>query len=287
MNDDYRAEPTPSHRSPGRPSPGQPSPASLSVDAHPPRRIAELVEEVGVGKARMALLPMALLAFLAGVYIAIGAMLYTLVMTDLQAGLGVGRWIGGMAFSLGLVLVVVAGAELFTGNNLIVMALAARKITTRELLRNWSVVYAGNFAGAVAAALLVWAAGTYGIGGGRVAETANAIAAAKAGLPFGEALLRGIACNVLVCLAVWLCYASHSVTDRVLAIVFPIAAFVALGFEHSVANMYFLPVAMLHDAEGVTAAGLIANLLPVTIGNMIGGGAFVAGVYWVIYLRKN
>ena len=118
-----------------------------------------------------------------------------------------------------------------------------------------------------------------------MAQTAIAIAQAKSTLPFLEALLRGIMCNVLVCLAVWLCYASHSVTDRVLAIVLPIAAFVALGFEHSVANMYFFPVAMLHGAEGVTLGTMAANLVPVTIGNMIGGGAFVAGVYWVVYLR--
>lgn len=274
-----------------RPDAAPPPPASLSIDAHPPQRIAELVEVVGVRKGRMALLPMALLAVLAGVYIAVGAMLYTLVMTDPVGGLGVARWIGGLAFSLGLVLVVVAGAELFTGNNLIVMAWAERKITLAELIRNWVVVYAGNFAGSIAAALLVWGAGTYGIGGGKVAATAQAIVAGKVALPFTEALLRGIACNVLVCLAVWLCYASHSVTDRILAIVFPIAAFVALGFEHSVANMYFFAVAMLHGAPegaaGVGLGGLVANLVPVTIGNVIGGGVFVAGVYWVIYLRED
>jgi formate/nitrite transporter len=277
MNDDRSPEPTEVTL----------GPVSSAIDAHPPGRIAELVEGVGVRKARLALLPMALLGILAGVYIAVGAMLYTLVMTDPAASLGLARWIGGLAFSLGLVLVVVAGAELFTGNNLIVMAWAERRITTAELLRNWSVVYLGNFAGSVAAALLVWGAGTYGIGEGRVAETAKAIAAAKVALPFVEAVLRGIACNVLVCLAVWLCYASHSVTDRILAIVFPIAAFVALGFEHSVANMFLIPVAMLHGAEGVTLGGLVANLVPVTIGNVIGGGAFVAGVYWVIYLRES
>jgi formate/nitrite transporter len=214
-------------------------------------------------------------------------MLYTLVMTEPQMGLGVARWVGGLAFSLGLVLVVVAGAELFTGNNLIVMAWASRQVTSAELLRSWGVVYLGNFAGSVAAALMVWGAGTYGIGGGKVAQTAITIAQAKSTLPFLEALLRGVMCNVLVCLAVWLCYASHSVTDRVLAIVLPIAAFVALGFEHSVANMYFFPVAMLHGAEGVTLGAMAANLVPVTLGNMIGGGAFVAGVYWVVYLRPT
>lgn len=263
-----------------------PSATTLSVDAHPPQRIAELVDEIGARKARMATAPMFLLAVLAGIYIAIGAMLYTLVITDLDAGLGLSRWIGGMAFSLGLVLVVVAGAELFTGNNLIVMAWADGQIGADQLLRNWLVVYAGNLAGAVAAAFMIWGTGTYGIGEGQVAETARAIASAKVELGFMTALLRGIACNVLVCLAVWLCYASHTVTDRILAILLPISAFVALGFEHSVANMYFIPVAMLHGAEGITITDFAANLFPVTLGNMIGGGLGVAGVYWVIYLRK-
>ena len=268
------------------PHPSGPPPVAYTVDAHPPPRIAELVGEVGVRKAALPFLQTVLLGFLAGFFIAIGAMLYTLVMTDPGLGPGLARWIGGIAFSLGLILVVVAGAELFTGNNLIVMAWAARTITTARLARNWGLVYAGNFAGGVAAAVMVWAGDTYSLGGGRVAETANAIAEAKVALPFLVALVRGIMCNVLVCLAIWLCYASHTVTDRILAIVFPIAAFVALGFEHSVANMFFIPVAMLYGAEGVTLGGLAANLVPVTIGNMIGGGAFVAGVYWVIYLRK-
>lgn len=264
-----------------------PPPVTLTVDAHPPQRIAELVEEVGVRKAALPFLQTALLGFLAGVFIAIGAMLYTVVMTDPQMGPGMARWVGGLAFSLGLILVVIAGAELFTGNNLIVMACAARKITPAALGRNWVIVYAANFAGAVAAAIMVWAGDTYAIAGGRTASTAGTIAQAKLALPFGEALVRGVMCNVLVCLAVWLCYASHTVTDRILAVVFPIAAFVALGFEHSVANMYFIPVAMLHGAEGVTVGGLVANLVPVSIGNMIGGGLFVGGVYWVIYLRGS
>ena len=268
-------------------APAGPPPPSLSVDAHPPRRIAELVREVGVNKAALPLLQTALLGFLAGVFIAIGAMLYTLVMTEPAMGLGLARWVGGLAFSLGLILVVVAGAELFTGNNLIVMAWAERKIGTAALVRNWTIVFLANFAGSVAAAVMVWAGDTYGIGGGKVAATAVSIAEAKVSLPFHAALVRGIMCNVLVCLAVWLCYASHTVTDRILSIVFPIAAFVALGFEHSVANMFLIPVAMLYGAEAVTLGGLAANLVPVTIGNMIGGGVFVAGVYWVIYLRNT
>jgi len=261
-------------------------PIAQSVDAHPPVRVAHLVEEVGVRKTHLSALKLAMLGLLAGVYIAFGAMLYTLVMTDIGLGLGLARWVGGLAFALGLMLVIVAGAELFTGNSLIVMAWAGRQITTRALLRNWGLVYAANLAGSVATALAVWGAGSYAIGEGAVAAKAAAIAEAKVAIPFLPALLRGVFCNVLVCLSVWLCLAAHSVTDRILAILFPIAAFVAMGFEHSVANMYLIPAGWLHGAEGVTIASFLANLIPVTIGNVIGGGVFVAGVYWVVYLRE-
>ncbi len=254
-----------------------------AADAHPPAEIARLVEAGGVKKAGLDLVALATLGLLAGAYIAFGAMLYTLVIGDWTPLTGLGRWIGGLAFSLGLILVIVAGAELFTGNSLIVMALAAGRIGPGALLRNWGVVYAANFAGSVAAALAVWGAGSYGEA---TAAAAVRIAEAKVAIPFGEAIVRGILCNILVCVAVWLSFACHSVADRVLAIPFPIAAFVALGFEHSVANMFLIPAGWLHGAQ-VTAGGLIANLAPVTIGNVIGGGVFVAGVYWVVYLRKD
>jgi formate/nitrite transporter len=265
----------------------QPSDVNLNIDAHPPARIAKMVEEVGVRKATMALLPLILLGFLAGAFIAFGAMLYTLVLTDPQLGLGVTRWLGGIAFSLGLVLVVVAGAELFTGNNLIVMAWVDRRISLAQLLRNWSIVYLGNLAGSLAAALTIWAAGTYSIGEGAVAAKAAAIAEAKTTLPFHVALIRGVLANVLVCLAVWLSYAAHTVSGKILAIIFPIAAFVALGFEHSVANMYLIPAGWLHGAAGAGLGPFLGNLIPVTIGNIIGGGVFVAGAYWAVYLRKS
>ena len=199
---------------------------------------------------------------------------------------GSSAFFGGIAFSFGLVLVVIAGAELFTGNNLIVMAWADKKITTAQLLRNWGLVYLANFVGAGAAALLVHYSGVLQLGGGGVAKTAVNIASAKAQLPFAEALLRGLLCNALVCLAVWLCVAAHSVSGKILAILLPVSAFVALGFEHSVANMYFLPVGMLEGAA-VTPAELAKNLLSVTLGNIFGGSGFVALVYWAVYLRKS
>ena len=266
------------------------APAAISPspqDAYPPAQVALLVEQVGVKKATLPAVPTLALGVLAGAFIAFGAMFSTLALTGSPLGFGPGRVLAGLAFSLGLVLVVVGGAELFTGNNLVVMAWAARKITTGQLLRNWALVYVANLVGALGSALMMWWSGALGLGGGAVAETAIAIAEAKVALGFTEALFRGILCNVLVCLAVWLSFAAHDVPGKVLAIIFPISAFVALGFEHSVANMYLIPIAMLAGAESVTAAGFLANLIPVTLGNIVGGGGFVALVYWLIYLRRH
>jgi formate transporter len=254
-------------------------------DAYPPAQVAVLVEQVGVKKATLPAVPTLALGLLAGAFIAFGAMFSTLVMTDSPLGFGPGRLLGGLAFSLGLILVVVGGAELFTGNNLVVMAWAARKITTAQLARNWILVYAANLVGSLGTALMVLWSGVLELGGGAVAETAITLAQAKVALDVTEAFFRGILCNVLVCLALWLCFAAHDVSGKVLAVVFPISAFVALGFEHSIANMYLIPIAMLAGAEGVTVAGFLANLVPVTLGNVIGGGVFVALIYWLIYLR--
>lgn len=258
------------------------------IDEYAPAEIARRIENVGVAKATLPALQTLTLGVLAGAFIALGAAFFTLVTTGSEAGLGPGRMLGGIAFSLGLILVVVAGAELFTGNNLIVMAWADRRISTRLLLRNWGLVYVANFVGAVGTAVLVHLSGTLEVGDGEVRETALAVARAKTGLSFGEAFFRGILCNVLVCLAVWVSAGARRVSGKILAIVFPIAAFVALGFEHSVANMYFIPLAML-EAWGdpaLTPGGFAGNLVPVTLGNIVGGSAFVALVYWIIYLRK-
>lgn len=272
----------------GRPAPAPPARRAVApnpLDAYPPNQIARLVEEVGVKKAKLPALQTVMLGLLAGAFIAFGAMFSTVAVTDSALGFGPSRLFGGLAFSLGLILVVVGGAELFTGNSLIVMAWADRRISSAQLARNWALVYLANLAGAIGSALLMHWSGALSMGGGAVAETATAIAQAKVALPFGEAFFRGILCNTLVCLAVWLCFAAHTVADKVLAIVFPISAFVALGFEHSVANMYLIPVAMLQGAPGVTVAGFASNLVPVTLGNIGGGGVFVALVYWLIYLR--
>jgi formate/nitrite transporter len=256
-------------------------------DAYPPAQVARLVEQVGVKKATLPALQTLALGVLAGAFIAFGAMYFTLVMAGSGLGFGPSRLLGGLAFSLGLILVVVGGAELFTGNNLIVMAWAERKVTSRQLARNWSLVYLANLVGSLGSALMMFWSGALSLGDGAVAETAVRIGEAKVALGFGQAFFSGILCNVLVCLAVWLCFAAHDVAGKVLAIIFPISAFVALGFEHSIANMYLIPIAWLAGAEAVTLGSFLANLVPVTLGNIVGGGLFVALVYWLIYLHPG
>jgi formate transporter len=271
-----------------------------TFDALSPKQIAEKVQKAGVTKADLSILPMFFLAILAGLFIGLGAEFCTLVITGVNIGYGLSKLLGGFVFSLGLILVVVAGAELFTGNNLLTLAWMSRAVSFRRVLRNWGVVFLGNLVGSVGLALLVyasrqWTAPDFGIG-----ATAIKIAVAKVNLPFGAALARGALCNFLVCLAVWLCFSARTVADKILAIIFPITAFVASGFEHSVANMYFIPYGLLLKGQSdvVAAAslsveqlgnlsvmGFIVNLIPVTIGNLIGGGIMVGMMYWFIYMR--
>lgn len=259
-------------------------PMSTGIDPYSPPQIAARIEASGVAKAEAPLLTTVVLGVLAGVFISFGAMLYTVVMTGVDAGFGPARLLGGTAFSLGLVLVVIAGAELFTGNNLIVMAWADRRITGRQLLGNWLAVYLANFVGAAAMALLVHWSGILELSGGASGRTAAAIARAKAELGFAPAFFRGVLCNALVCLAVWICLAAHDVAGKILAIVIPISAFVALGFEHSVANMYLIPAGMLAGAA-IPLRAFAENLVPVTLGNIVGGSGGVAIVYWIVYCR--
>lgn len=259
----------------------------LPIDAYSPEEIANTVKEIGIKKANLAPLPLAVLGILAGAFVSFGAMLYTVAITDSQLGFGPTRLLGGMAFSLGLVLVVIAGAELFTGNNLVVMAWAERKISTRQLLRNWCYAYSANFLGAIASAYLVHLSGILTIGNNASMETAMAIAHNKVQLTYLAAFIRGILCNALVCLAIWLCLAAHSVTGKILAIVFPITAFVALGFEHSIANMYLITIAMLQNNSDISMVDFWGNIIPVSLGNIIGGSVLVALVYWVCYLYTN
>lgn len=263
------------------------TPIDLGIDAFSPKEMAEKVETAGVTKAHLGFTQTLMLAILAGAFISFGAAFYTLVITGSELGFGTTRFLGGIAFSLGLVLVIVGGAELFTGNNLIVMAWASRKISSRELLRNWLIVYAGNFIGAIGTALLVNLSGVLNLHGGAVGDTAATIANAKIALPLVNAFFLAVLCNTLVCLAVWLCFAARNVSGKILAILFPISAFVALGFEHSIANMYLIPVAYFHGVDTIPIGGFFLNLLVVTAGNILGGSALVALAYWIIYLRKS
>jgi formate transporter len=279
--------------------------SEVSIDALLPPQMAEKAEQIGVKKAGMELGQLAALAFLAGAFIALGAMFSTTVAAGSAAlPYGLVRLMTWLAFSLGLILVIVGGAELFTGNNLIIMAWANRRVSTAQVLRNWLVVYLGNFAGALATAVLMLFSGQYRFAQGAVGAAALNTAAGKTSLEFTQAILLGAMCNVLVCLAVWLTFSARTTSDRVLAIVPPITAFVACGFEHSIANMYFIPLGLLIKGAAppafwsqvdlpasaladLTWAGFfVNNLLPVTIGNLLGGAAMVGAVYWFIYLRK-
>lgn len=288
----------------------------IHIDALLPAEMAVRAEQIGIRKAEMPALSMFTLSVLAGAFIALGAIFATVVsagnmivalpdgQVTLTTGLpyGITRLLAGLVFCLGLILVAVGGAELFTGNNLIVMAWASGKVTSRALLRNWLIVYVGNFVGAISTAIMMFYTRQYTFGANAVGITALKIAAGKVDYTFLQALALGVLCNALVCMAVWLTFSARSTTDKILAILFPITAFVAAGFEHSIANMYFIPYALLikyFDPDFIAKVGggiqqldiltwksfFIDNLLPVTIGNIIGGAVLVAAVYWSIYLR--
>ncbi len=276
-----------------------------TVDPLLPPEMALKAERIGAEKVRLDPLSLLTLAVLAGAFVGFGALFSTVVVTGAEGlPFGVERLLAGLVFSLGLILVVIGGAELFTGNNLMVMAAAGGEIKWGEMLRAWGIVYLGNLIGAVGTAGMVFLGGQYLLAGGGVGETALVIAEAKVDLSFVRAFFLGILCNVLVCLAIWLSYSAHTVSGKILCIVPPITAFVAAGFEHSIANMYFFAIALMirggesdglweaiggtpHDYASVDIAGAVMNLLPVTLGNMVGGGILVGGVYWFVYLRRR
>lgn len=277
----------------------------FNIDSYTPKQIAERIEKASISKSTQDPSRIFILALLAGAFIAFGAAFFTFVIHDSALGQGLTKLLGGLVFCLGLILVVVAGAELFTGNNLLVMACVDQKITFKQLMNNWTIVFVGNFIGCLAIAVLIYLSGHWAGESARVGAKALMIANAKVNLPFVQALTRGILCNALVCMAVWLCFAGRSSTDKLLSILFPITAFVTLGFEHSVANMYFIPAGLLiksdpqlmtsiqpllpasADLSQLTLSGfLLNNLLPVTIGNIFGGSFFVGIIYWYIYLRR-
>ncbi|MCK4246658.1 formate/nitrite transporter family protein [Candidatus Bipolaricaulota bacterium] len=276
----------------------------MDIGCKTPATIADtLTRTLCVKKVQASALRLSILGLFAGVYIGFGAQLAIMVTHDMAGFLGVGmaKLIAGAVFSVGLMLVVIAGAELFTGNNLIFLSVLDRQVGVKRLLRNWTIVYFANLAGSLLLVLLMYWSGLWNTNGGLVGAKALSIANAKVNLTFLQAFARGILCNWLVCLAVWMAVSAGTVVGKVWAIFFPIMAFVSSGFEHSVANMFFIPMglALKGQAAVVTVAGLteklshltvggmVINLIPVTLGNIVGGAFFVATLYWVVYLRKE
>lgn len=272
------------------------------VDAFTPAEVAEKVKTIGVDKATMALFPLVILSLMAGAFIAFGAMYYTVAITDSGMSYGLSKIVGGLTFTLGFILVVVAGAELFTGNTLVVMAWAKGKVSLTDLLRCWLIVYMGNAIGAFVMVYLVYLSGYLDNAHHAVGVTALKTGLAKVDHTLTESFVRGLFCNVLVCLASWMVYASRTVTDKVLAVLFPISAFVAMGFEHCIANMYMIPIAILASVDPAILAvsgldadalqnlnlvGFVHNIVPVTLGNIVGGVVFVAMAYYLVYVHAS
>ncbi len=280
-------------------------PATAGIDALLPPDIALACEAAGAAKAGRDHVTLIVLGFLAGAFIALGAVFMTVVLTGSE-GLpwGVARLLAGLVFSLGLILVILGGAELFTGDSLMIVACASRRLGIAALLRAWMLVYLGNIGGAMGTAAIVFLAGQYGFSAGAVGKTALAIASAKAALPTMQLFFLAVVCNVLVCLAVWMSFGARTATDKVVVIVLPVAAFVACGFEHSIANLYFLPYGLAirfgagpdfwaaigktaADYPALTIAGALHNIVVSTVGNLVGGSFLVGAVYWFVYLRRR
>jgi formate/nitrite transporter len=278
----------------------------IHIDSLLPTEMAKKAEDVGLNKANLDFWTLLALSVLAGAFIGLGAIFATTVSTGGTAlPYGVNRLLTGLTFCLGLILVIVGGAELFTGNTLIIMGFMSGKVPLIKLLRNWGIVYLGNLVGSVLTALTMFLTKQYTFASGAIGLNILNIAESKCKLDFLQAIMLGLICNALVCLAVWLTFSAGTTTDKILAILFPITAFVAAGTEHSVANMYFIPIGLMvknfggaafFENIGKTALDFpnltlgnffLENLLPVTIGNIIGGAVMVGLIYWFVYLRKK
>lgn len=279
----------------------------IEIDAYAPAKMADKVGQVGVAKSHLSTLTTFALSILAGVFIALGIQLSMLVTHTATSNYGLNQLVGGAAFTLALVLIVIAGAELFTGNCLIAMSFMARKITGKDLARNLIIAFIGNFIGALTLVLWIYVSKQWTFSnhllGAKIVLAAND----KVNIPFGAAFARGVLCNALVCLGIWLCYSGRSNMDKILALLWPISCLIACGFEHCVVNMWLIPMGLvLKGNSAVLAAAekfhggkldlsnltffkgfLIDNLFPVVLGNLFGGIVLVAGVYWFIYLRPS
>ena len=269
-----------------------PDPNCLSATA-----MEQKAETVGVGKATNDPGRVFMLAIMAGMQIGMGALLMTIVKSDAAFSFGLSQLLGGIAFSLGLICVVVAGAELFTGNSLMVMGALSKRLTWGALAKNWVIVWLGNLAGSLVLVAIIFACGTWAMNSGAVGDTMVSVAASKAGLPWLTVFFRAIMCNILVCLGVWMGFAGKSVIDKIFTCIFPVMAFVACGFEHCVANMFFLPMGLIAYNNGFGASvaaaadvlnlsGIVYNISAATLGNIMGGAVFVGLVYWFAYRKK-
>lgn len=269
----------------------------FGLDCYSPAQIQANVEKLGIKKATMPFLPCFMLSVVAGGSIALGAMYFLIMLSDPGLTFALQRLLGGITFSLGLLLVLVAGAELFTGNNLIVMAWASRQITTGNVVRNWLTVWFGNLVGSLALVGLLYLSHIYALNDNGFAAAVLKVAVGKVTSDSLTIFVKGVLCNLLVCLAVWLAYAGRTVADKLAAIILPVSAFVAAGFEHCIANQFLLPLALLlkevghgpagQDVSALTMASVLHNLLFATLGNIVGGSGLVGAVYWAIYRKGS
>ena len=272
--------------------------ATVKPDCLAPAATQAKGETVAIGKSKLAPGRCFVLAILAGMFIGCGALFMTLVKSDANLSFAVASVLGGLCFSLGLICVVVAGAELFTGNNLMVMGALSKKISWGDLLKNWVIVWIGNFVGSLILVGIVAGANTAGLNGGEVGSTMMTVAAGKISLTPMVIFCRGILCNFLVCLAVWMGFAGKTVIDKIFTCIFPVMAFVAMGFEHCVANMFFLPMGIIAKGMGLaytgsadisvlTWGGAFYNIGFATLGNIVGGAIFVGVLYWIAYAKRG
>lgn len=269
---------------------------ALRPDALAPAEIEAKAEAVAIGKAQTPVAKTFVLAMLAGAFISFGALYFCVFLGDATLPFAVQRVAGGLCFCLGLVLVLCCGAELFTGNMLMVTALASRRISLAAMLKNWAIVWVGNLCGALMAVFLVYAAHIADMNGGGVGGAMISVAVSKVTPDWATLFFKGVLCNIFVCLAVWIGFSARTVVDKVVGILLPISAFVACGFEHCVANMFFLPMGLLAktagyassvDASALDAGGIFMNISAATLGNIVGGAIFVGLAYWFVYAKKE
>lgn len=266
--------------------------AVLRPDALSPAEIEQKAESLATGKATMPAAKLFVLAIMAGAFIACAATLFTLVQGDTQLPFAVKRVFGAACFSMGLMLVVCCGAELFTGNCLMVCGAASKKVGIGGVVRNWFIVYVGNFVGSLVIAALVYGSNMAGMNGGEVGAAMVSIAAGKVTPDALTLFCKGIMCNFLVCLAVWMSFGARTMVDKLLCVIMPVTAFVACGFEHSIANMFFLFEGLFAQmggfaSGGITFAGIFYNLGIVTLANIVGGAIMVGVSYWFAYAKRE